>query len=65
MFIGNQDPANSFNGTCTCPPNYSGNFCEVGLTCNPSPCQNNNPCVVLNGLPYCLCAQGYSQPYCT
>lgn len=52
-------------GSCTCATGFSGTFCDVGLTCSPNPCQNNQQCLQLSTGPICLCSTGLTPPFCT
>ena len=54
----------SINGKCACLPNHKGLFCEIGLECSPNPCQNNQPCLLINGKPKCICIDGFRGPDC-
>lgn len=53
-----------YNGKCTCPSNYGGFRCDITLSCDPNPCLNNQPCLVVGGVARCFCAAKYKQPYC-
>lgn len=52
------------NGKCACQPNFKGLYCEIGLECDPNPCRNNQPCLLINGKPKCICIQGFNGPNC-
>ncbi len=52
------------NGKCACHSSFKGLYCEIGLECNPNPCRNNQPCLLINGKPKCICIQGFNGPNC-
>lgn len=53
-----------YEGYCTCLPNFTGFKCDISLTCDPNPCNNNQPCLVVNGVAKCFCASRFRPPYC-
>ena len=55
---------NDFNGSCTCRQGFTGDLCDVSLTCNPNPCKNNQQCLTIDNLPVCLCSQNFTGPTC-
>jgi hypothetical protein len=52
------------NGRCECSSKFKGIYCEIGLECEPNPCFNNQPCILINGLPKCICTDQFSGTYC-
>ena len=51
-------------GKCECLATYGGDMCQVALTCSPNPCQNDQPCVEINGVARCFCTADFVEPYC-
>ncbi|XP_074657345.1 alpha-tectorin-like [Tubulanus polymorphus] len=51
---------------CDCPPNFSGDLCEiVGDPCDPNPCQNGGTCSKNElGEADCACTGSFSGPLC-
>ena len=48
--------------TCTCPPEYTGQVCNVTVNpCDSNPCENGGICSPGIGLAYtCSCSAGYT-----
>lgn len=42
-----------------------GSLCEINLSCDPDPCQNNGKCLVVNGERKCFCFGNFQPPFCT
>lgn len=53
-----------YEGNCVCLPNFTGFKCDISLSCEPNPCNNNQPCLVVNGVAKCFCASRFRPPYC-
>jgi Notch-like protein len=54
-----------WQGTCCCPPGYTGLRCEKFIDlCQPSPCLNGALCVSAPNNFLCKCKSGYSGVYC-
>lgn len=51
-------------GKCGCKPKFKGLMCEIGLGCDSNPCKNNQPCLMINGEPKCICIDGNNGPDC-
>ncbi|XP_074657932.1 uncharacterized protein LOC141910943 [Tubulanus polymorphus] len=51
---------------CDCPPNFSGDLCEiVGDPCDPNPCQNGGTCSKNElGEANCACTNSFAGPLC-
>lgn len=47
-----------------CPPNRTGPFCEVLLTCDDMPCLNGGNCSDEGGVVSCKCTDGYTGVMC-
>ncbi|CAF2376052.1 unnamed protein product [Rotaria sp. Silwood2] len=46
-----------FNGSCCCPPTYTGRLCEISIDpCANNPCQNNALCLSTSTGYKCLCS---------
>ena len=52
--------------TCTCPPEYTGQVCNVAVNpCDSYPCEHGGTCSPGIGLVYtCSCSAGYTGPTC-
>ena len=52
--------------TCTCPPEYTGQVCNVTVNpCDSIPCEHGGTCSPGIGLAYtCSCSAGYTGPTC-
>ncbi|CAF4618015.1 unnamed protein product [Rotaria sp. Silwood1] len=55
-----------FNGSCCCPPTYTGRLCEISIDpCANNPCQNNALCLSTSTGYKCLCSSSvYTGPLC-
>ena len=49
----NGGTCNSKSSTCSCASNFKGRFCQVGLICDPDPCQSDQICLNIDGVPKC------------
>jgi len=54
----------AINGTCTCAATFTGVYCDVGTVCPTNFCLNNQPCLVIDGVPRCFCAGNFAPPNC-
>ncbi len=52
------------NGSCTCMPYFTGVHCDIGLKCDPNPCLNDQPCIMIDNRPKCFCTSKYKPPFC-
>ena len=52
--------------TCSCPPEYTGQVCNVAVNpCDSNPCENGGTCSLEIGLAYtCSCSVGYTGLTC-
>lgn len=52
--------------TCTCPPNYTGNICDVPYNpCDDKPCNNGANCSSSSNGFVCACRGGFTGPTCS
>ncbi|CAF3399711.1 unnamed protein product [Rotaria socialis] len=57
MSTGCLNGGSCFNGSCCCPPTYTGRLCEISIDpCANNPCQNNALCLSTSTGYKCLCS---------
>ena len=48
---------------CVCEPGWMGTLCEIN-PCEPSPCENNGSCSVIDNQPVCDCPGAFDGAFC-
>jgi hypothetical protein len=50
---------------CTCPPSYTGQYCQTVISgCSSNPCMNGGTCCFNSGIVSCTCPQAYTGQFC-